>query len=168
MKRLIRIFTLVVVASIFISASHPVYVTVTEIEHNATAHTLEISCKFYVDDLETTLRQISGTKIDLMAPKTDATNDKLINTYVSKHLLLKVNDQNVVLKYIGFELDKEALYAFFEVSQINNLKKISMHQDLLFAQYDEQMGIIHLKAAGKTKSTKLQNPDADASFTLPL
>ncbi len=168
MKKFIRLFTIVVLTSVFISAAHPVYLTVTEIEHNATAHTLEISCKFYIEDLETTLRQTTGTKVDLMAPKTDATNDKLINNYVSKHLLLKVNDQNVVLKYIGYELDKEALYAFFEVQQINNLKKISIHQDLLFAQYEEQMGIIHLKAAGKTKSTKLQNPDSDASFTLPL
>ena len=168
MKKFLQLLTLICFAGIFISANHPVYLTVTEIEHNATAQSLEISCKFYVEDFEKTLRQVYTKKVDLMGSKTDASNDKLISTYVSEHFIIKINDKQVVLKYAGFNIENEALYAFFEVQQVNAVKKIHIRQDLLFAQFDEQMGIIHLKAGGKTKSTKLQNPTAEANFNLPL
>lgn len=168
MKKFLQVFAFFCFAGIFISANHPVYLTVTEIEHNATAHSLEISCKFYIEDLENTLKDVYNTKVDLMATSAEATNGKLINAYVAKHLSLKINDQPVNLKFVGIEVDKDAVFAFFEVNQVNSLKKLSVHQDLLFAQYEEQLGIIHMKAAGKTKSTKLQNPEADASFAFPL
>ena len=44
---------------IFTSAEpnlHPIFVSVTEIEHNAKDKTLEISCKIFTDDFEKTLR----------------------------------------------------------------------------------------------------------------
>ena len=34
------------------STYHPIFVSVTEIEHNAKDKTLEISCKIFTDDLE--------------------------------------------------------------------------------------------------------------------
>ena len=34
---------------------HPIFVSVTEIEHNAVEKTLEISCKLFVDDFEKSL-----------------------------------------------------------------------------------------------------------------
>ena len=37
---------------------HPIYVSVTEIEHNAKDKTLEISCKIFTDDFEKTLAQL--------------------------------------------------------------------------------------------------------------
>ncbi len=168
MKKIHHLIAFICFAGIFVSANHPVYLTVTEIEHNATAQSLEISCKFYTEDLEKTLRDVNNKKVDLMGAKTDATNDKLINSYVSEHFIIKINDKLVVLKYAGFNIENEALYAFFEVQQVSSVKKISIKQDLLFAQFEEQMGIIHLKAGGKSKSTKLQNPTAEASFNLPL
>ena len=39
------------------SAHHPIFVSVTQIDHNATDKTLEISCKIFTDDFEQTLRQ---------------------------------------------------------------------------------------------------------------
>ena len=48
---------------------HPIYVSVTEIEHNAKDKTLEISCKIFTDDFEKTLSQAYKTYVDLLKPK---------------------------------------------------------------------------------------------------
>ena len=43
---------------------HPIYVSVTEIEHNAKDNTLEISCKIFTGDLEAVLRKNNKIKVD--------------------------------------------------------------------------------------------------------
>ena len=44
------------------AAAHPLFVSVTEINHNAADKNLEISCKIFIDDFEKTLTNIYHTK----------------------------------------------------------------------------------------------------------
>ncbi len=168
MRNRIKIFCVLAFTCLFISAHHPVYLTVTEIEHNKPASMLEISCKFFVEDLEKTLSLLHKTPIDLMGPKTEATNDKAINTYISEHLVIDIDGKRQVIRYQGFEVEKESVFAYFEIPGVTSIKKLSITQNLLFESFDEQMGIIHCKDNGKTKSTKLQNPTTKASFSFPF
>jgi Domain of unknown function (DUF6702) len=41
--------------------THPLYISVTEINHNAKDRILEVSCKIFTNDLETVLEKMSGT-----------------------------------------------------------------------------------------------------------
>lgn len=166
-----RFFKIIVFCFTFfliVSASHPVYVTVTEIEHNKKENTLEISCKFFTDDLEKTLRQNYKTHVDLQDVKYKAAMNNLIATYVNSHLKLQVNDAAVNLHYVGYEIIEEGVYAYFDLLIPPALKKLKIHQDLLFEFQQQQLGILHVKDNGITKSAKLQNPEADAVFTFPL
>jgi len=70
---------------------HPLYITVTEINHNVKDKTLEISCKIFTNDLEAVLEKAAKVKVDLSASRDKAATDKLIDEYVEKHLRLKVD-----------------------------------------------------------------------------
>ncbi len=166
--RFLKIIIFCFTCFIIVSASHPVYVTVTEIEHNTKENTLEISCKFFTDDLEKTLRQNYKTHVDLQDAKYKAAMNNLIANYVSSHLKLQVNDAAVNLHYVGYEIIEEGVYAYFDVHISPSLKKLKIHQDLLFEFQQQQLGIVHVKDKGVEKSAKLQNPEADAMFTFPL
>jgi hypothetical protein len=52
--------------------------SVTEIEHNATAKRLELSCKLFTDDFEKTLRTKYKGTVDLTHPSNKAAMDKLV------------------------------------------------------------------------------------------
>jgi hypothetical protein len=43
---------------------HPYYISVVEINHNATDKSLEISCKIFTNDFETTLEKNYKTKVE--------------------------------------------------------------------------------------------------------
>jgi hypothetical protein len=92
----------------------------------------------------------------------------LIAAYVPAHLQLEVNDGKVNLQYVGYEILDEGVYAYFEVKISTALKKLKLHQNLLFEFQQQQLGIVHVTENGKTKSAKLQNPEAEAMFTFPL
>jgi len=143
---------------------HPIYVSVTEIEHNAKEKTLEISCKIFTDDFEKTLRQTYKTHVDLLKPAEKEAMNKLVSDYVQKHLKLNVNGKDVQLKFIGFEQIEEGIYSYYQVDDINTVKNISVTDDILYEYKTEQLSLIHVIVNGNRKSTKLNNPESKASF----
>lgn len=144
--------------------AHPIYVSVTEIEHNAADKTLEISCKIFTDDLEKTLREVSKVHIDLINPTDKKMMEKMLSDYVSKHLLINANGKNQQLKFKGYEQIEEAIYSYYEVDNIPVLKNITVTDNILFEYKSEQMSLLHVIVNGERKSTRLINPVDKVSF----
>lgn len=143
---------------------HPIYVSVTEIEHNAKDKSLEVSCKIFTDDFEKTLRLTYKTYVDLLKPKDKNATNKLVADYVQKHLLIKVDGKPVALQFLGYEQDEEGIVSYYQVNNINTVKKLDITDNILFEYKKEQLSIIHTTVNGNKKSTKLINPDDKASF----
>jgi hypothetical protein len=137
---------------------HPLFVSVTEIEHNAKEKILEISCKIFTDDFEKTLRAAYKTKIDLLDAKQKLAMDKLVNDYIQKHLKISIEGKPAQLKFIGYEKIEEGIYSYFEIENIVSVKKINITNDLLYEYKKEQMGLVHVSVGGKRQSNKLSNP----------
>lgn len=143
---------------------HPFFISVTEINHNATDKNLEISCKIFTDDFETVLAKSSGSKIDLFNPKDKQAAEKLISSYLKKHLVIKIDNKPVVLEFVGFERENEAVWSYLQVSNAVTPKKIEVNNDLLYDSFDQQINLMHVSVGGNRKSTKLNYPDMNASF----
>ena len=144
--------------------AHPLYITVTEINHNAKEKILEVSCKVFTNDLETVLEKVAGAKVDLSAPKDKAASDKLISAYVEKHLRLKVDGKPVQLHFIGSENEADGTWSYFQVNDVPSVKKIDAGDDLLYDGFNQQINIMHVTVGGQRQSTRLDYPEANASF----
>ena len=143
---------------------HPIFVTVTEIEHNAKTKSLEISTKIFTDDFEKTLRAAYKTKVDLLDGLKKAAMDKLVSDYIKKHLIITIDGKANALKYVGFENIEEAIYCYFETENIAAPTKILITNDILYEYKKEQISILHVSVGGKRQSTKLSNPEKVAEM----
>jgi hypothetical protein len=143
---------------------HPFYVSVTEINHNAKDKTLEISCKIFVDDMEEVLKKNYNKPVDLGNGKQQQQNDQFISDYIGKRFAMIIDGKAVKFTYIGFEKDKESVYCYFEVPNINGLKKVDLTNALLQDLNKEQINIMHVVINGNRKSYKLDYPKTQASF----
>ncbi|MFM7672559.1 MAG: DUF6702 family protein [Bacteroidota bacterium] len=143
---------------------HPFHVGVVEIEHNATDHTLEVSCKLFTDDFENALRTRFKVAVDLSAPARKVAMDSLVAAYMRQQLKLSVNGKKVNGTYLGFEQDKEAIYAYIEYPDLG--KPISLKADcgLMYEQFTDQINIFHVTVGGKRQSSKLGYPDRLIEF----
>jgi len=146
------------------SLIHPLYVSVTEINHNAADKNLEISCKIFTDDFETALTKVTGSKIDLFNPKDRQLAEKQVAAYIKKHLIIKLDNKPVNLEFLGFERENEAVWSYLQVAGVPAPKKIEINNDLLYDAFDQQINLMHVSVGGNRKSTKLNYPDAGASF----
>ncbi|MCW3118845.1 MAG: hypothetical protein JWM28_2927 [Chitinophagaceae bacterium] len=143
---------------------HPFHVSVTEINHNAVEKTLEISCKIFTDDFEETLSKKFKTKVDLVKPGDKVAMDKLLNEYIHEHLQLKADNKAVVLNYLGYEVESEAVFVYLQAINIGSVKKIDAVNTILHDMFNDQTEIMHVSVAGNRKSMKMDYPDSRATF----
>ncbi len=144
---------------------HPFYLAVTEINHNSAAKTLEISCKMFADDLESILEKNYRTTLDITTDKDKSQFDRLVPDYVSKHISLTVDGKPVKYNFIGYEYDKESVYAYFEAEQIGTVSKMEVNNSMLCDFQNEQINILHVTVNGKRKSNRLVCPASLSSFS---
>ncbi|WP_454803990.1 DUF6702 family protein [Mucilaginibacter phyllosphaerae] len=150
---------------IWLGLFHPFYVSVTEIKHNPKTQAVEVSCRMFYDDLEHALEKENKTPLDIVKPADKAQLNRFINEYVKKHLNIKVDGKPLNLSYVGYEIQEDGAWAYFEVKGVTSVKKIEIHDELLNAMHAEQINMLHVTVGGQRKSTKLDAPDADTSFS---
>jgi len=148
----------------WLSFFHPFYVSVTEINHNARSQAVEVSCRIFYDDLERTLEKQYHTRVDIVKPADKSKMNQLLNDYIKKHLIIKADGKVLALSYVGYEIQEDAAWTYFEVKGINKVKKFEVHDDLLFTEHPEQINMLHVTVGGQRKSTKLSNPESEAAF----
>ena len=144
---------------------HPFYIAVTEVNHNASEKTLEISIKLFADDFEQILNKNYKQSLDIGNDKQKALIDKFALDYISKHLQFTVDGKPRQLSYLGFEKDKESAYCYLQIDNIPSVKRIDVTNTILHDFNDTQINIVHAVVNGKRQSTKLDFPNKQASFT---
>ncbi|MGK2860696.1 MAG: DUF6702 family protein [Chitinophagaceae bacterium] len=143
---------------------HPLHVSVTEINHNASEKTLEISCKLFTDDFEKVLAQNYNTKVDLINPTDRQAMEKLVSDFITRHLQLKNNGKPVAFSFIGYEKENDAVYSYFQADNIASVKKLEITNNILYELFTDQMNLMHVIVDGKRKSMKLDYPGKQAIF----
>jgi len=143
---------------------HPIFVSVTTIDHNRANKTLEVSCKIFTDDLETTLRKKYNKKVDLLDVTLNEAMKPMVNDYIKKHLVITADGKLANMQFIGFEQQEEGIISYFEVKDVATVKKIEVMDNILYDEKPQQMEIIHVTVKGQRKSSRLDNPEEKVSF----
>ncbi|MFM2146712.1 MAG: hypothetical protein RL732_1548 [Bacteroidota bacterium] len=144
---------------------HPFFVSVTEIGYNEGERSLEISCKVFTDDLEKALRKVHGPGVDLYHPKDKAVLEEQLSVYITRKLKLVVEGKPVQLHFIGYELEEQSTFSYFEVKELPKPpRKVDVSNALFYELYEKQMGIIHLTVNGKRISNRVEFPETDSHF----
>lgn len=149
---------------IIFSLTHAFYVSVTEINQNQSAKTLEISSRIFLADFEQALEKEYRQKVDLTNPANKKQVEQMVAGYLSKHLVLNVNGKPVSMMYIGYEIEDDGAWCYFEVRNISAVNRLQIKNDILFNYYPDQVNMMHVTVKGNRKSIKLNNPASQASL----
>jgi hypothetical protein len=148
-----------------LSLLHPFFVSLTEVRHNEKSSSLEISCRIFYDDLEVALENAYQVKIDILKPSDREQVNQLIQRYLNQHLQITVDGKLQTLKLLGYEIEEDAAWCYLEVQGVKQVKRMEIHNEVLFAEHRTQTNILHVVVNGTRKSTKLDNPNNKASFS---
>jgi hypothetical protein len=150
--------------SALIALIHPFFVSVIEINHNEKEASIEISVRTFTNDLEKMMGAEAKTTIDLSQANQKNKADALIAAYITKHLHLNANGNKLNLAYVGYEIQKESTWSYFEVKNVKQLNQLAVNCEILFGVNEQQINIFHVKAKGNRKSYELIYPKNTALF----
>ena len=150
--------------TLLIALMHPFYVSVIDINHNDKEASLEMSVRTFTTDLETRLEAEYNVKLDLSDPKQKAKAEEYINLYMQKRMALSANGVKGKMDFIGFEIQKESTWSYFEIKNVKQLKQLDVFCEILFGIDPQQINIIHAKANGQRKSFELTAPKNRTQF----
>jgi hypothetical protein len=77
---------------------------------------------------------------------------------VQAHLKITADGKLLNLKYLGYEVIEEGVFSYYESPGIEDIKNVSLFNNLLYEYNSQQMGLVHITVNGSRKSTKLNNP----------
>ena len=144
---------------------HPFFVSMTDVNYNDKNHELEVSVRIFTDDFENALcKQHSGVNIDIAHPANQTQMNSFVNDYIQKHLSFTVNGKPAALSFAGYEKENESIWTYLEIREVSSLQKITISNTLLHDYNEGQINIIHVKANGTEKETKLDYPESKAEF----
>lgn len=167
MKLIARI---TIIALLFLSISsfntHKYYVSLTKIEHNAEAETLEIITKIFIDDIEDVLSERNNTETFLDTKKETERDRELLKAYILKKLKIEINGEEATLNYLGIEYDTDVVKAYIEVADVKTCNSIGVENKILMDMFEEQQNIVHIKVGNSKRSLilELENPNGLLKF----
>ena len=91
--------------------------------------------------------------------------DKQVSTYIRQKLHLTINGKPCELQYIGYEIQKESIWCYFEIPNITQLKTLEADCNLLYEFVNVQTNIFHVKKGKLETSKKLDYPASHLNFT---
>jgi hypothetical protein len=154
------LYSLLFTLSLAIPPAHPYYVSVTEIEHNQTAGSLEISVRLFTSDLEQALKNANPkTRIDLLTKGDQTPMEKILDAYIQRHMSFQADEKSMVLQFIGYESKDDCIYAYYDTPIGAKTQHLTIVNNLLFEYKKEQISIIHFTNGKKKKSIRLTNPE---------
>lgn len=137
------------------NALHKFYVSVTEIEYNEKAKSLQIISRVFTDDFENLLKKRYDEKIRLGKNYETAGASDYFGKYLEQKLEIKVDGKPVKINYLGREYDNDMILLYIEVENMEAFSKIEIKNTVLMDLFSEQKNLVHVEFRGKTKSLVL-------------
>jgi len=131
-------------------AAHKFHASLTQIEVNASASTVEVGIRVFVDDLEEALTRRAGRRVRL---ETTARFDSLAFDYVSASLRIEgANGKRLGFRWIGRESSVDVVWLFVEAPLEGQLDGGRLENNLFFELFDDQVNTVNIKD-GKRRTT---------------
>ena len=146
---------LIIGFTIFYSFTHKFYVSITQVDYNRSKKQIEISTRYFIDDIEKALDNKCKEKIYIDSNTMTESQKKLLEQYLISNYQIKVNNKNNNLKYLGFEIENDILITYFTISNLKKIKSLEIKINSLYEIINTQQHIVHTKIYEKTCSLLL-------------
>ena len=159
MKEL-KILFLILVIPLFAFGVHKYYISLTKIDFVEKEKSVQITMRFFIDDIEKTLEGRYKIELELATEE----ENKNANIYLEKYIASKfeiIIDQKVKsFKFLGKEYENDIVFFYLEITNIEMIKQISVQNRMLFEEFPDQQNFVKTNI-NKSKKTFILRKEND-------
>ena len=145
---------LLIVPLLAFTTAHKFYISVTNVNYSEKDAAVQITTRMFIDDINAVVKERYGIPSTLG----NGTETDLDTAYFEKYLrskfLVSINGKQVDYTLLGKTYDTDMLIAYIEISGValDQLKTVSVTNEVLTDLFDDQQNVVHFKINGKKKS----------------
>jgi len=132
--------------------AHKYYLSVSNVKYNEKVRALQMTSRFFIDDLEDVLSARADEEIILTEEGSLEKYKKLLGDYFKSRMRVKVDDNLIPIEYLGAEVENDQLVLYVEIPALKEPSQIEMRFTALLELFEEQKNMVHFKIKGKRKT----------------
>ena len=134
----------ILIIPLFAFGSHKYYISLTKIDFIEKEKSVQITMRFFIDDIETTLESRYDVELDLATKE----ENKKANVYLEKYIRSKfeiiINQDIKNFNFLGKEYENDLVFFYLEIVDIVSIDQISVQNKMLFEDFPEQKNFIKI------------------------
>jgi len=146
-----KIIILLIIPLLAFSA-HKYYISLTKIDYIEDKKEVQITMRFFIDDIENTLQNRFNITLELATKQENKKANFYLEKYITQKFKVNINDEDKVYRYLGKEYDNDVVFFYLEIPDIENINKIVVQNSMLFEEFEEQENYVKLNI-NNTKKT---------------
>lgn len=151
-----------------LSVSHPLHITYTSIEVDQVNDSISLSHKFYTNDFTLLFHHLFEKQVEpKMNQEFSAPELDLVQTYLSYRFILVSGTDTIRLNYLHKDQDDENVWLYFKGRlPENNLKSLSVRNQLLLDLYEDQTNLVIITCGKEERGFTFNIADQQAVFEI--
>jgi len=150
--------------------AHPIKMTTSKISYDKKTGELVLLINFFIDDFGAHLGKIYHQR-NVNLENSGDTEKSMVNAYVSRKVLLKLNHKASLLKLSALnKIDENVVQATFRLpcKNLSDLKLLEVSNALLFDAFPEQVNVLHFDLPAKIESSVYQFTPSESYKAITL
>lgn len=128
---------------------HKYYLSVSNVTYSSKAQALQMTTRFFIDDLEDVLSEQSQKKLVLNNNQDILDNKAVLASYLEKKLELTVDNVKRNIIYLGGEIENDQVVLYIEIPVSKEPTSVTMKFIAFQELFEEQKNMVHFKLQGK-------------------
>lgn len=124
--------------------AHKYYISLTKIDYIKDKKEVQITMRFFIDDIENTLQNRFNITLELATKQENKKANFYLEKYITQKFKVNINDEDKVYRYLGKEYDNDVVFFYLEIPDIENINKIIVQNSMLFEEFEEQENYVKL------------------------
>ena len=141
---------------LFAFTAHKYYISLTKIDFISAEKSVQVTMRFFIDDIEKTLEQRYETDLNLATLQENKNADILLERYIQSKFNISIDGTVEPLHYLGKEYKNDIVFFYIELTNIGSINSITVKNSMLHEEFPEQENFINLNINGIKKSTVLR------------
>lgn len=167
MKNLIK---LTIIVLFLTSASHPVHISVTNIEYNEQTKSFNTSIRLFIDDFEQIIYNKTSVKLNLGKENEHKNSKTYIDNYCKENLeIIFDSDKNISKKMIMTEYKvnsgENTVTIYYKIKE-QIPQKVEINNKLLNDLYSDQKNLLIFTCKNTQEAIKFDFSKTNAKFTI--
>ena len=131
---------------------HKHYISLTRIEYAPEDQALQITMRFFIDDLEKAVGTRYDTELKLGTEEEIDGSNPLIERYIQQKFRVMVNGEEKTHAYLGKQYENDEVFFFLEIGGIERIETLTVQNSMLFEVFEEQQNYVKI-SIGETRKT---------------